>query len=542
MSQGVRHTRCVRLLIFSAGDAFEQRCDKVCACQLDTAGYNCLQTPDCTKHFHSWVSEMASFVKGLAPKQLLTIGAEVHIASTSTQHHAQQHALGSKGGSLGPASALHTLRWSTLIRKLVGAGLLRCRVAACGCQSGGLGNRERAGIHEEPRVARYRFCHGALSRADPHAHERTASVASGERPIRVLMPLCRYMCGLTTGEGNHAAAALLLLSGVVNCFGFSINHQCLSEADGSHTHWLLACRFSTADMQKWVTVHVLEAQQLNKPLLVEEFGKKLARSASESGAAAHAQVALLTRSACFHKQQQWHCHGDEVAWPLADVKQGLAQGRNLIYQSIFDLVTKSVDTCVIFFLQRSASAALCSCFPSEALGHFPDVSADSFVNDRWPRMQSRFFLQGPSASGLAVLASGRASVPQRALAGAIPCAVCAYLSTVNSGSMTSRDRKARPEQAHFLRSCEPPAGLSTPPGASSPRMLHCCATSVQRQHSSRAACRSTSWTAMCRSRSAPSAGVRVAWSNDVTARMYCHSDLHLVPFWAELPPAAVTSC
>lgn len=47
---------------------------------------------------------------------------------------------------------------------------------------------------------------------------------------------------------------------------------------------LLFRRYSMEQIQKWVTAHVSEAQQLNKPLLIEEFGKKLAPSSSKSGA------------------------------------------------------------------------------------------------------------------------------------------------------------------------------------------------------------------------------------------------------------------
>jgi hypothetical protein len=44
-----------------------------------------------------------------------------------------------------------------------------------------------------------------------------------------------------------------------------------------------AHRYTTEYVQKWVQTHSSEAQQLTKPLLIEEFGRKLAPSHTESG-------------------------------------------------------------------------------------------------------------------------------------------------------------------------------------------------------------------------------------------------------------------
>ena len=53
-------------------------------------------------------------------------------------------------------------------------------------------------------------------------------------------------------------------------------------------------------MQKWVQAHSSEAQQLTKPLLIEEFGRKLAPSRTESGTAALCSPLLRVCGFCVH--------------------------------------------------------------------------------------------------------------------------------------------------------------------------------------------------------------------------------------------------
>jgi len=84
---------------------------------------------------------------------------------------------------------------------------------------------------------------------------------------------------------------------------------CLSGCDAAMmTRSAAVARYSPEFMDRWVATHEAEAQQLHKPLLLEEFGKKLAPATSH-----------------------------------AAVEAGLTAGRDGIYDALFSTVEQSIE-------------------------------------------------------------------------------------------------------------------------------------------------------------------------------------------------------